>query len=57
MIKIQTWYRDQFWEWCQKNNILCEYHGTESRGARDPGYDTWYIENEKDRMLTMLRWS
>ena len=57
MIKVQTWYRDQFWEWCQKNNILCEYHGTESRGARDPMYDTWYIENEKDRMLTMLRWS
>ena len=56
MFKVEYQYRSLFWEWCQKNNILCEYQGTESRGARDPGYDTWYIGNEKDRILAILRW-
>ena len=57
MFKISTLYRDQFWEWCQKNNIICEYMGTESRRARDPAYDTWYIGNERDRVFAILRWS
>jgi hypothetical protein len=52
MFKVQTRYRDQFWEWCQKNNILCEYMGTTPREETD----TWYIGNTKDRTLAILRW-
>ncbi len=52
MFKIKTWYRDQFWEWCQKHDILCEYMGT----TPIENTDTWYIGNEKDRMWAMLKW-
>jgi hypothetical protein len=53
MFKIEYQHRNQFWDWCYKNDILCEYMGTDS----DPiGYDTWYIGNEQDRMLAILRW-
>ena len=65
MFKIQTWYRDMFWEWCQTHKIVCEYMGTEAVNRSinaDPAYDTWYydtwyIGNEKDRTLAILRWS
>lgn len=58
MFKIQTWYRDLFWEWCQKNNITCEYQGTESTivDRIKTGYDIWYIGNEKDRAWAILKW-
>ena len=59
MIEVQTWYRDLFWEWCQQNNILCEYMGTKNFGIgfdRKP-YDSWYIGNEKHRMWAVLRWA
>ncbi len=62
MFKIQTWYRDLFWEWCQTHKIVCEYMGTD--GGDDPAnpfshlcLDTWYIGNERDRTLAILRWS
>jgi len=59
MIKVQTWYRDLFWEWCQKQDILCEYMGTEKIGIDfdSKAFDNWYIGNEKDRMWATLRWS
>jgi hypothetical protein len=61
MFKIKTWYRDQFWEWCKTHNIVCEYMGTHSRDPTNPfsisNLDTWYIGNERDRTLAILRWS
>jgi hypothetical protein len=58
MFKVQTWFRDQFWAWCQKNNIICEYMGTNSTvdNVNWIDTDTWYIGNEKDRTLAILRW-
>lgn len=63
MFKVQTWYRDQFWEWCGQNNIICEYMGTNTNSG-DPtnpfnrtALDTWYIGNERDRTLAILRWA
>jgi hypothetical protein len=53
MFRIQSQYRQQFWEWCQKNNIECAYMGTE---AGMISWDTWYIGREQDRMLAILRW-
>jgi hypothetical protein len=59
VFKIKTWYRDLFWEWCQQNNIVCEYQGTEriGIGVDTNAYDTWYIDNEKDQIFAMLKWS
>jgi hypothetical protein len=57
MFKIPTWYRDQFREWCQEQDIICEYMGTESEQALVPAVDTWYIGRDQDRMLAVLRWS
>jgi hypothetical protein len=59
MFRVPVWYRDMFWEWCEKNNITCEYQGTEKIGPQfaAKAYDTWYIDNEKDRIFAMLRWS
>lgn len=57
MFKVRTWYRDKFWEWCQKNNIICEYMGTQNRHGTAPAMDTWYIGNEKDRVFAIMRWS
>jgi hypothetical protein len=54
MFKIEYQYRNQFWVWCHNNDILCEYMGTDSDTI---GYDTWYIGNERDRTLAILRWS
>ncbi len=53
MFKINVVYRDIFWEWCQKQNIICEYMGTNSYSK----FDTWYIGNEKDKLFAILRWS
>lgn len=60
MFKVQTWYRDQFWEWCEQNKIICEYMGTSGGDSNAPfsrtAMDSWYIGNEKDRTLAILRW-
>lgn len=53
MFKISYQHRDQFWEWCMENHIACEYMGTTPIEETD----TWYIGNERDRMLSILRWS
>jgi len=58
MFKINSWHRALFWEWCQANNILCEYMGSEHDNPFSMNaMDTWYIGNEKDRTLAILRWS
>ena len=60
MFKVQTWYRDMFWEWCEQNKIICEYMGTSIEDPTNPfrisNLDTWYIGNERDRTLAILRW-
>jgi len=55
MIKVKTYFRELFWEWCQENDIICEYMGINLDGHTST--DTWYIGVEKDRMLAILRWS
>jgi hypothetical protein len=61
MFKIQYQYREQFWYWCQENNIVCEYMGASTGDPTNPfsrtAVDTWYIGNEQDRTLAILRWS
>ena len=52
MFKVQSCYRDQFWDWCMENHIACEYMGTNEFYSMD----SWYIGNEKDRMWAVLRW-
>jgi hypothetical protein len=48
---ISSKQRKMYWDWCQTNHIETEYHGTLS------GSDLWYVKNEKDRMLAILKWS
>ena len=54
MFRVQSQYREQFWEWCQQHKIECAYMGTESGVT---SWDTWYIGREQDRMMAILRWS
>jgi len=55
MFKVQTHYRNQFWEWCQKNDIVCEYMGTTSYTSAE-GTDTWYIGCTEHRLLAIMTW-
>ena len=55
MIKVKTYFRELFWAWCQENDIICEYMGSNLDGHTP--IDTWYIGIEKDRMLAALKWS
>jgi hypothetical protein len=59
MFKIQYQYREQFWYWCQENDIACEYMGTNSTvdNVNWIETDTWYIGHEQDRLLAILRWA
>lgn len=57
MFRVQSQYREQFWEWCQQHKIECAYMGTESGQALVPAMDTWYIGRDQDRMMAILRWS
>lgn len=61
MFKILSCHRNEFWDWCMEKHIACEYMGTEFNSRferiRDPEYDTWYIGNEQDRMMAILRWA
>lgn len=43
--------RTDYWNWCQDNDIKTEFHGSMS------GVDLWYVKNDEDRMLSLLRWS
>ena len=43
--------RQSYYKWCGDNSIETEYHGTMA------GLDLWYVKNEQDRMLAVLRWS
>lgn len=59
--------RQEFYDWCEQNNIKVEYQGTTvpskyaqqklQRNEKEKPFDSWYIENDKDRMLAILRWS
>lgn len=57
MFKILSSHRNEFWDWCRQNYIACEYMGTTPLPLLDPVYDTWYIGNERDRTLAILRWA
>jgi hypothetical protein len=61
MFKIQYQYREQFWYWCQENNIVCEYMGASTGDPTNPfdheNLDTWYIGDPKTRMWAQLRWA
>ena len=48
---IPVKHRAEYWDWCQDNNITTEFHGCLG------GVDLWYVKNEEDRMLALLRWS
>jgi hypothetical protein len=43
--------RKDYWDWCWTNSIKTEYHGTLN------GWDLWYVKNDKDRLLAILKWS
>jgi hypothetical protein len=43
--------RKEYWDWCWNNQIETEYQSSLN------GLDLWYVKNEKDRMLAVLRWS
>lgn len=51
MIRLSAHFREQFWDWCMEQDIVCEYMGTVDT------IDAWYIGNERDRMWAVLRWS
>ena len=43
--------RQEYWQWCQNNNIVTEYQGSLDH------VDLWYIKNDEHRVLALLRWS
>lgn len=53
-ISVPFEYRLEFWNWCQKNQIECEYQG--SHTYSDP-IDEFRIADEKHRAWAKLRWS
>ncbi len=43
--------RTEYKAWCKNNAIETSFQG--SMG----GVDLWYVKNDKDRMLVLLRWT
>ena len=43
--------RTEFYDWCDNLGIVVSYQGTAGN------YDLWYIFNERDRILAILKWT
>lgn len=43
--------REEVYDWCMKNNINVEYQGTMM------GTDVWSVNDEKQRLWFILRWT
>jgi hypothetical protein len=43
--------RNQFYDWCTKNNIECTFKHF------DFEMDAWHIEDEKHRVWATLKWT
>ena len=52
MIDVSIKYRKLFWDWCEEQDIICEYAGFSGINSAD----MWYIENESHKAWAMLRW-
>jgi hypothetical protein len=50
-VTIRFQFRKEFWDWCVNNGFQPEYQGSLA------GLDLWYVKDEKNRVLTILRWS
>lgn len=44
--------RIRFWDWCKDNGISVAHDG-----HPDFGYDAWFIEDDQQLALAMLRWT
>lgn len=52
IIRLNPHDRTAFWNWCNDLDIACEYMGFNIVDR----VDSWYIRNEKHRMLAILKW-
>lgn len=51
-IGVKTWHRDHVWAWCRDNGIESEYQGTTFGGT-----DVWRVQDERQRVAFVLKWS
>lgn len=55
-IAINWHYREKIWNWCSDNDINANYNSFGSTSGKFFGVDLWRIEDEKQRILFLLKW-